>query len=159
MNIIFLDIDGVLNSYAYYKETENDLDLKAIDILSQIYHKFNCKIVLSSTWRELKDISDESAQKMWKHLVDTLEKYGMEIYDITPTIKNNRPLEIATWLQNNSCSNYVILDDDFPLLEYKKYGLEQHVVKTIYFTYKIENGGLQEKHKDKAFKILNSNIL
>lgn len=159
MNIIFLDIDGVLNSYAYYKETENDLDLKAIDILSQIYHKFNCKIVLSSTWRELKDISDESAQKMWKHLIDTLEKYGMEIYDITPTIKNNRPLEIATWLQNNSCSNYVILDDDFPLLEYKKYGLEKHVVKTIYFTYKVENGGLQEKHKDKAFKILSSNIL
>lgn len=159
MNIIFLDIDGVLKSYAYYKETENDLDLKAIDILSQIYHKFNCKIVLSSTWRELKDISDESAQKMWKHLIDTLEKYGMGIYDITPTIKNNRPLEIATWLQNNSCSNYVILDDDFPLLEYKKYGLEKHVVKTIYFTYKIENGGLQEKHKDKAFKILDSNIL
>lgn len=159
MNIIFLDIDGVLNSYAYYKETENDLDLKAIDILSQIYHKFNCKIVLSSTWRELKDISDESAQKMWKHLVDTLSKYNMEIYDITPTIKNNRPLEIATWLQNNSCSNYVILDDDFPLLEYKKYGLEKHVVKTIYFTYKVENGGLQKKHKDKAFKILNSNIL
>lgn len=159
MNIIFLDIDGVLKSYAYYKETENDLDLKAIDILSQIYHKFNCKIVLSSTWRELKDISDESAQKMWKHLIDTLEKYGMGIYDITPTIKNNRPLEIATWLQNNSCSNYVILDDDFPLLEYKKYGLEKHVVKTIYFTYKIKNGGLQEKHKDKAFKILDSNIL
>lgn len=159
MNIIFLDIDGVLNSYAYHKETENDLNLKSVDILSQIYHKFNCKIVLSSTWRELKDIPDESAQKMWKHLVDTLTKYGMEIYDITPTIKNNRPLEIATWLQNNSCSNYVILDDDFPLLEYKKYGLEKHVVKTIYFTYKVENGGLQEKHKDKAFKILSSNIL
>lgn len=159
MNIIFLDIDGILNSYAYYKETGNDLNLKSVDILSQIYHKFNCKIVLSSTWRELKDISEESAQKMWKNLVDTLSKYNMEIYDITPTIKNNRPLEIATWLQNNSCSNFLILDDDFPLLEYKKYGLEKHVVKTIYFTYKIENGGLQEKHKDKAFKILSSNIL
>ena len=159
MNIIFLDIDGVLNSYAYHKETGNDLNLKSVDILSQIYHKFNCKIVLSSTWRELKDIPDESAQKMWKHLVDTLTKYGMEIYDITPTIKNNRPLEIATWLQNNSCSNFLILDDDFQLLEYKKYGLEKHVVKTIYFTYEIENGGLQEKHKDKAFKILSSNIL
>lgn len=114
---------------------------------------------MSSTWRELKDISEESAQKMWKRLVDTLSKYNMEIYDITPIIKNNRPLEIATWLQNNSCSNFLILDDDFPLLEYKKYGLEKHVVKTIYFTYKIENGGLQEKHKDKAFKILSSNIL
>lgn len=159
MNIIFLDIDGVLNSYAYYKETGNDLNLKSVDILSQIYYKFNCKIVLSSTWRELKDISEESAQKMWKHLVDTLSKYNMEIYDITPIIKNNRPLEIATWLQNNSCSNFLILDDNFPLLEYKKYGLEKHVVKTIYFTYKIENGGLQEKHKDKAFKILSSNIL
>lgn len=159
MNIIFLDIDGVLNSYAYYKETGNDLNLKSVDILSQIYHKFNCKIVLSSTWRELKDISEESAQKMWKHLVDTLSKYNMEIYDITPIIKNNRPLEIATWLQNNSCLNFLILYDDFPLLEYKKYGLEKHVVKTIYFTYKIENGGLQEKHKDKAFKILSSNIL
>ena len=114
---------------------------------------------MSSTWRELKDIYEESAQKMWKHLVDTLSKYNMEIYDITPTIKNNRPLEIATWLQNNSCSNFLILDDDFQLLEYKKYGLEKHVVKTIYFTYEIENGGLQEKHKDKAFKILSSNIL
>lgn len=88
MNIIFLDIDGVLNSYAYYKETGNDLNLKSVDILCQIYHKFNCKIVLSSTWRELKDISEESAQKMWKHLVDTLSKYNMEIYDITPIIKN-----------------------------------------------------------------------
>ena len=63
-NIIFLDIDGVLNSMPYFdKQNHSPPDGKHHEIydyhlqqLSQIVHTCNAQIVLSSTWRELDDI-------------------------------------------------------------------------------------------------------
>ena len=63
-NIIFLDVDGVLNSHLYveqYKDKrgewlnlsqrEQNLDPKAVKMLDQLCKDTNSKIVLSSTWR------------------------------------------------------------------------------------------------------------
>ena len=63
INIIFLDVDGVLNSRAYlnnHKDPEDEIDMRAVERLAKIYRQCNCKIVLSSSWREL--CGDEMTQ-------------------------------------------------------------------------------------------------
>ena len=55
MNIIFLDIDGVLNSLPYFEsmkdtdETYNEISDFHLEKLAEIYHTCNAEIVLSST--------------------------------------------------------------------------------------------------------------
>lgn len=43
INIIFLDVDGVLNSRAYlnnHKDPEDEIDMRAVERLAKIYRQF-----------------------------------------------------------------------------------------------------------------------
>lgn len=48
--VIFLDIDGVLNT-SYTKYRDEVLDDFRLDYLAKIVNKTHAKIVLTSTWR------------------------------------------------------------------------------------------------------------
>lgn len=101
INIIFLDVDGVLNSRAYlnnHKDPEDEIDMRAVERLAKIYRQCNCKIVLSSSWRELCGDEMKAPHSMYKYLESCLAKYGMTIMDVTPMILSNRPEEIDAWL-------------------------------------------------------------
>ena len=169
MNIIFLDIDGVLNSMEYFKslgpksERRNNHDEISsfhLQKLSEIYHSVDdCKIVLASTWRQLSDRDDNNVcYGMYMYLVNELKRYDMKIHDKTPYIHNNRPLEIYTWIQDNIHKyddlHYCILDDDYSISNYEVYGLHKHLVKTKYFCNEIHEGGLQDYHVELAKDIL-----
>ena len=165
MNIIFLDVDGVLNSLAYFEsikvlnkyDKHNEISDFHLKKLSEIYHTCNAQIVLSSTWRELDDPSDMDCYPMYEYLVKSLEKYRMEIISKTPVINMNRPLEIVTWLNNigdKNSINFVSLDDDFSVEDYAKYGIEDKLIHTEFFCSDISEGGLQQEHVDRAIKIL-----
>lgn len=158
-NIIFLDIDGVLNSFPYDQSTSGSEEFQEIrDFhtrkLAKIYHECNAKIVLSSTWRTLGE--DIATRPMYNYLVNELSKYDMVIFDKTPIYSMNRPKEISKWLNVNQSEvcNYAILDDDFPPAAYAKYGLEHNLVQTRYFCDSIDKGGLQEEHVKKTIAIL-----
>ena len=161
--IIFLDVDGVLNSQSYYIEwmrrsrvgdnddSEKEIDESCVKNLKEIFYKTVASIVLSSTWRNMRDV-----YKLAIHLNKTLAKYGLHISDKTPWLHGNRPKEIKVWLDNhiskgNGIKSFVILDDDFSIDEYKKYGLENNVVKTSFYE---ENGGLREEHAKQTISIL-----
>ena len=156
MNIIFLDIDGVLNSLPYFENmtSKNDfceLNTDNVSILAKIYHQNDAKIVLSSTWRFLKD--DIKPNLMYDYLIQTLSEYDMEIISVTPIISANRPKEIKAWLDNNNIYkviNYIIIDDDFSKSHYDKYGLGDKLIQTKYFCHDLSEGGLQEKHIKQA---------
>lgn len=80
INIIFLDVDGVLNSRAYlnnHKDPEDEIDMRAVERLAKIYRQCNCKIVLSSSWRELCGDEMKAPHSMYKYLESCLAKYGM----------------------------------------------------------------------------------
>lgn len=164
MYVVFLDVDGVLNSYPYNERQEingehNEISDYHLQRLAEIVKPFNAKIVLSSTWKTLRDFDNPDAKKMWNYLVDSLARYNMEIYDITPTVKGKRPLEIKTWLESQeNCReiHWVSIEDDFSEKEYEKYGILDHYVRTVYFCYKEEEGGLQPYHVQKAIEILKS---
>lgn len=165
MRVIFLDIDGVLNSEEFYQHRPltqelNEIDEEKVKLLQQIVQATNAKIVLTSTWR-VYDKTDKTSPsyKVYGYLVDTLAKYDLSIFDCTPWINENRPHEIQVWLSmwdlykdiHEHIRGYVILDDDFSHKQYAKFHLQNHLIKTTFYG---ERGGLQPEHVQQAIDIL-----
>lgn len=58
MKVAFLDIDGVLNSNQFWENCKNideEIDDTAVARLAKIVNATNSIIVLSSSWRELRE--------------------------------------------------------------------------------------------------------
>lgn len=162
-NIIFLDIDGVLNNLAYHEAAGKcapEIEERALKILADIYKESNCRIVLASSWRELDATLDRPAHSMYQYLLSCMKRYDMEIIGKTPYIHMDRPAEIAEWIKihEDEIRNFIILDDDYSPEEYDNHGLKEHLIQTIFFTHDVTQGGLQERHKEKAKKILKEAI-
>lgn len=142
MNIIFLDIDGVMNSteemIALYNQHGSSIDNTLpsptkCKLLKQLVDETGSKVVLSSSWR----LSLNAIQK----LIDLFEPYNLILSgftchevdnkkfkntlfeDIKPryqhtigdfgTYIEDRGAEIAAWLLDHPrVSNFVILDDE-----------------------------------------------
>jgi hypothetical protein len=125
MKIIFLDIDGVLNTDRIVRMRKNhdiatiEFDPEALNNLSKIVNATKAKLVISSNWR----IHQNTDTPLWNALIDNLKKYNLdnEIIDITETedgeIKQQpRWKEIFNWLlknKNQEISSFVILDDEW----------------------------------------------
>lgn len=162
MKVIFLDIDGVLNSEASMRDfgirnTWNDNPHPMhIEWLNMIVEKTGAKVVISSTWRT------SGSPHMFGRLLYLLGFIG-EVIDRTPNLDTERGTEIKSWLFSHidkldRCKNlqwapswmepiesFVILDDDDDMLELSATNLVL-----------IKDGtGLQEEHALKAIEILN----
>ena len=125
MKVLFLDIDGVLNSdnwfgYRLYciknnmydrvlnfidtndENTEHKLtmiDDRAIANLNRIVEETGCKIVLSSSWR-----SSRESENVFTQYILKLKGFKYEFYDITPRLwfsdfSIRRGEEIKFWLE------------------------------------------------------------
>jgi len=158
-NIIFLDVDGVLNSHLYienYKgsreewiklsERERNLDPKAVKMLDQLCKDTNSKIVLSSTWR----LGDEG--KLLKEFLSELN-FKSEIIDCTGRCCSGiRGVEIYNWWKDNKdkYNEYAIIDDDNDMMLYQQYNffkIDGYVGLTPTICWKIErllNGRREE---------------
>ena len=89
MKIIFLDIDGVLNSEMYEwsrgeDRADNRIDLSRVRLLKDIVSATDAKIVLSSTWRLDWDKSPELCGEDGEYINQCLAQYGLFIIDKTP---------------------------------------------------------------------------
>lgn len=150
MNIVFLDVDGVLNYLGFnYHHKVGVIDNNKVKILSRIVKENNAKIVLSSSWRILDIPEDKGVYSYYQVLINALAEYQIEVMDKTPVINMDRPLEIKTWLEEHSelgpfC--WVSLDDDFWEEDYEEYGVGGHLIQTMYFTTDDNEGGLQGDH-------------
>ena len=176
MKIIFLDIDGVLNSEKWYKERFDkklypnlegyplcEFDPLTIEQLNLLTDKTNAKIVISSTWRMGRTIDE---------LKKLFEEVGIkgEIIGITPHLtfsdghRVDRGNEIKRWIDLNcirwwdkmlsqkekdiTLESYVILDDDHDMLLEQK----DNFIKTSW------RDGLTALHTRKAIEILNTTL-
>lgn len=126
MKIIFLDIDGVLNSMnGLIKrggQSLMDLYVEHIAILREILYITDARIVISSTWRKGRTV------EQLKQLFYNYELPSKYIIDKTPSLKGKeivingktysdtkRGHEIEKWLEDNKeldIEEFVILDDD-----------------------------------------------
>lgn len=155
MKILFLDIDGVLNSRAYDRtrnwNEQTDIDETRLPFVKRIIDETGAKIVLSSTWREHWDKTNEKCDEDGVYINKTFAKYGLEIYDKTPDLglKSDRPDEIKAWLETvqEKIEKFAIIDD----YSYGWGSLSDYFVKTNpHFGL-----GLEEEHVIKAIAILN----
>ena len=137
MKVIFLDIDGVLNSINYMHklidknvhEYENNIyqfiDEESVDIIKHICQQYNIKLVITSSWRhfDLDSTIDYFNQEENKKL-HPLIPY---IIGVTPRlwIENNyggskfldRGYEIKKYLnEHKDITQFVIIDDDTDML-------------------------------------------
>lgn len=147
MKLIFLDIDGVLNSVEYsigMRTSTNRYVLHSADPVKIGLLRFLCEmtkadIVITSTWRLGKEAS-------W--FEGYFEREGWPnppILDITPIGSDNkigRGDEVGAWLEHHSDGtpiHYVIFDDDSDFYDYQPlihcdatYGLTlKEVIKAI----------------------------
>lgn len=161
--IVFLDVDGVLNSMPYLEaarsgKMKNEGEICSIYLqrLKEIIEKTGANIVLSSTWRVMKECEDENGIKMYRYLENRLNEYGLRIYGQTGDAdKRGRVYEILTWVKENAPDAiFVSLDDDFAQEDYERYGIGDCLVHTKYFGGSMDECGLQDIHVQKAVNIL-----
>lgn len=119
MKIIFLDVDGVLNTSR--ATTVLSLSRGAIKRLQGIIEATEAKIVLSSTWR-IRDTSQFGAEP-YNKLVKALKYRGLELYGETPRLSQlskSRGHEINEWLKDaGPIDKYAIVDDDSDMLPHQ----------------------------------------
>lgn len=161
--IIFLDIDGVLNSNFWNEEHQKEIsdgsliDEEKVKLLSILVNKTNGKIVLHSGWRfwfnsELKPLCKEA-----ENLSEMLIKYGVNIMDVTPDFSTEeirrtkkfslvKADEILAWLmEHKEVEKWIVIDD----LDLHNQEIEKHQVKTD------ANIGITIEDINKAEKMLN----
>lgn len=123
MNVLFLDIDGVLNGYrsliglgAYPHAVKEDqrerFDWVAIGMIRRVCEECEVSIVLSSSWRIGMDNTHEIANFL-----------DLPIIDKTPYHNDRsscRGNEISDWLMCNMHERYAIIDDDSDMLPHQK---------------------------------------
>jgi len=120
MNVLFLDIDGVLNSrrsslhlqtardtFLTLKSTNpfDDMDPVAINMIRYLCERTGAQIVLSSAWRE-----------NWKK-EDLSKRLGLDLFDYTDTKPGTRGEQIQRWLNSHpEVTEYAIVDDNSGML-------------------------------------------
>ena len=155
MKILFLDIDGVLNSREYdrrrNRNEQTDIDETRLPLVKEIIDKTGAKIVLISTWRNHWDRDESLCDEDGMYINRLFSKYGLAIYDKTQDLGllSKRKDEVKTWLaeHKSDIGSFVILDDyrfgwddlsDFYIHTNPNYGL-----------------GLEDEHVEKAITLLN----
>lgn len=156
MKILFLDIDGVLNSREYDRRRDmnmqTNIDQSRLPLVKEIIDKTGAKIVLISTWRNHWNRDESICDEDGNYINRLFSKYGIAIYDKTPDLGllSKRKDEVKAWLSEHAdeVERFVILDDyrfgwddlsDFYIHTNPNYGL-----------------GLEEEHVEKAIVLLNS---
>jgi hypothetical protein len=121
MKVLFLDIDGVLNSREWFivnKENiivhgglmhrhAEDLDPVACKLVNALCTEFSLYIVISSTWRKFHTLVE--IQRMFAY-----RGLHAPVIGATPQLRGGfRGQEVDEWLHDNpGVTKHVILDDD-----------------------------------------------
>ena len=149
MNIIFLDIDGVLNSRKFIKQciannipADDVIDPIAVARLNKITDATDAKLVISSTWR---------LPFLWlndfKGLCALLHSHKItaDVVGMTPDLNldHGRGIEIQKYIDECgfNINKFIILDDDNDMNH-----LSNRLIKTNF------DRGLLDKHINKCIK-------
>ena len=158
MNVVFLDVDGVLNNDTTKEKTSDwsgtqytGIDDTLVQNLAELVHKTGAQIVLTSSWKTLWDEPgpNDEMNPMAKYLVLKLKKQGLHIADRTiDRDKGDRGYGIKRWLKRfPEVERWVVLDDQ-EFLDYEVEGILPHLIKTN-FLY-----GLTEENVKEAIDFL-----
>lgn len=143
-NVVFLDIDGVLNSNFWCENNQREIsngtliDKDKVKLLSSLIKATNAKIILHSAWRfwfdsHLKPLLNEAEK-----LVEIFQGEGLTIDGVTPDLTTEeiritkrfslvKAEEILLWIsEHKDVQNWVVIDD----LDLHNSEIEKHQIKT-----------------------------
>lgn len=115
-NVIFLDVDGVLNNIQVRFNEES------VNVVKELIQRYNAKVVMITSWQMN---GTENRRKWIGYQLENLGIYDVDF--IEPNFKgslcfkgslssieiDSRLLGIIDYLKNEGECNYVILDDDY----------------------------------------------
>lgn len=159
INLIFLDIDGVLNCFSTKDKVGPyiGIDDEKVKYLKEIVDNTSSKIVLISTWRYnwyKKDILKSKQDDLANYLDEKLSKQGLTILNKIDDDVIGRGdgilefIELLKW-KKIKVGKFIILDDE--MFDYKELKLTKNLIMTSF-----ESGGLLKKHVRRAIKMLNN---
>lgn len=161
IDVLFLDIDGVLNSEDYFHSIPEDqlrdipLDRRCVACVAHIVEETGAVIVLTSSWRGGWDKDPEKNRLEGQVIDKVFAEYGISIYDKTPVnSRGRRPAEIREWMDacGENIRRYVIIDDyDF---EWKKNKMRKHWVQTDFSA-----SGLTDEKAEEAIGLFRKSFL
>lgn len=150
MNVIFLDVDGVLNCRHTRIRTSDGwcfVDDYLVVRLKNLVARSGARVVLSSTWREGWNQEDESKNDIsFIELRNKFNEFGIEIFDRTGEMRMHRWQSIKEYMERpheDPIEHYVIIDDWDDMGEYIS-----HLVWTNPST------GLTDEDVEEALRIL-----
>jgi hypothetical protein len=152
---IFLDIDGVLNSWHWWQirtDKKDHLDPDQCKLVNDFCLAENAQIIISSTWRILQSLSDIRAFLIKKGCTAPITGKTPRFHpplEIDSSI-HGRGLEIQLFLRNYDLSDtgIVIFDDDSNMSDLKPF-----LVQTDF------SDGLLHHHIDVAHNIINTSLM
>jgi hypothetical protein len=128
--IIFLDVDGVLNTpMTWGGRREKGMDADKVERLNALVEELDALIVISSAWRHAYTLT-ELKQFLHARGLSNPER----IIDITPTIElSRRGEEIKKWFAENGFADtpFVAIDDQWEDSFDKHIGREHYVLTSI----------------------------
>lgn len=142
--VLFLDIDGVLNSEAWNADHQQEItrgiliDREKVQLLSQLVHDTHAQIILHSGWRMWFDAKLRPLRREADVLVKFFDDAGLSIAGVTPDltteeIRRNKQFskvkadEILAWLSRHEhVQAWVVLDD----LDLHNEQIREHQVRT-----------------------------
>lgn len=160
--VIFLDIDGVLNSGSWNESHQWEIsdsilvDEEKVRLLAELVHRTDALIILHSGWRFWYGSNLEPLRKEAKNLSVLLAREGLKIAGVTPDmttpeIRRTRKFslvkakEILAWLASHEdVGSWVVLDD----LDLHEPEIKSHQVRTD------QTVGLMPEDVEKAEGIL-----
>ncbi len=128
-NVIFLDIDGVLNSDFWNDIHQKELsdgtliDREKVALLGELVRTAQAKIVLHSGWRFWFDENTKPIRTEASRLADMLKAEDIAIYDVTPDFTTEeirrtkkfsqvKAKEIFGWLDaHTDVDSWIVIDD------------------------------------------------
>lgn len=154
--VVFLDVDGVLNSES--TESETDLDPRYLANLKKLIDVTQADIVLSSAWLNFFEVDGDnfypvSRRGYW--LTDALAENGLEIKDLlhkSYDFSKPRGDQIAEYLDSHDYDYFLILGDDSPKHDY----LVDNWIETDFggrLPFKSETEGFNDAKLDEALAL------
>ena len=138
MKVIFLDIDGVLNSEEFLNNNSNEaIDINCVRILKNIVDKTGAVIVMSSGWKLWFNDNMMPEDGYSQCLYDILCSFDIKIFGKTPdfsteeirtrkTFSHIKAKEIIAWLNSHeTVEKYVVIDD----LDLKNEEINNHLIR------------------------------
>ena len=144
MDVIFLDIDGVLNSNlwneSHQKEIEEGtlIDRNLVSLLGILVKTTNTKIILSSGWRFWFNKKMNPLRTEAERLVEFFSLENIFIYDFTPDLTTEeirktkrfslvKAQEILKWIElHEEVNKWIVIDD----LDLRNNIVFEHLIRT-----------------------------